>query len=242
LDPVPIGLHDHRLEVVRLDLTAAPHLLIFGDPESGKTAALRCIATALTACHTVKDVRLVVVDYRCTLADLANSAHCKDHASTAAAAAEAATGLRSILDQRLPDRTAQPSPTAHRRTWQGPHYLLVVDDYDLVATGRNPLEPLLDLVAQGRDVGLHVFLAKSVSGSARGAFEPFHQRVRECGSTGLILSGDPREGPIVGARTATHLPPGRAHLVARHGRSGLIQLAWTPPDLIPATLATAGPP
>jgi S-DNA-T family DNA segregation ATPase FtsK/SpoIIIE len=242
VDPVPIGLHDHRLEVVQLDLAAAPHLLVFGDPESGKTSALRCIATVLMARHTVEDLRLVVVDYRRTLADLGEAAHCDAHAATAAAAALAADSLRTILDERLAGGTGQPSPTAHRQTWRGPQYLLLVDDYDLVAAGRNPLDPLLDLVAQGRDVGLHVVIARPVSGSARAAFEPFYQRVRGCGSPGLILSGDPREGPVIGARTATHLPPGRGHLVTRNGRSGLVQLAWTPPDPNPAILATAGPP
>ena len=239
--PVPVALHDHRLEVVRLDLAAAPHLLIFGDPGSGRTAALRCIATALMARHAADDLRLVVVDYRSTLSDLAAAAHCDAHVSTAAAATGAADRLRSALDQRRQHAAARPPSTAHRPTLQGPHHLLVVDDYDLVAAGRNPLDPVLDLVAHGRDVGLHVLLARPVSGSARGAFEPFYQRVRESGATGLILSGDPREGSLLGARTATHLPPGRAHLVTRNGRGGLVQLAWTPPNLAPATPA-AGPP
>ena len=34
---------------------------------------------------------------------------------------------------------------------------MLVDDYDLVATGRaNPLAPLLDYLSQARDVGLHL--------------------------------------------------------------------------------------
>ena len=37
----------------------------------------------------------------------------------------------------------------------------MVDDYDLVAAGmENPLAPLVEYLAQARDVGLHVLLAR----------------------------------------------------------------------------------
>jgi S-DNA-T family DNA segregation ATPase FtsK/SpoIIIE len=247
LKPVPIGLHDHRLELVRLDLGSSPHLMVFGDPESGRSATLRCVATALMAHHAPDTLRMVLVDFRQSLAGLVKSAHCDAYASTATAAAEAARRLRSILERRVPGNMGQsPAPGG---SWGGggPHHLLVIDDYDLVAAGgRNPLDPLLDLVALGRDVGLHVLLARPVNGTARGSFEPFYQRVRDSSGAGLILSGDPREGPLLGARTATPQPPGRGQLVIRHGRGGLVQVAWAPPDAPPdpatPTDVTPGPP
>jgi S-DNA-T family DNA segregation ATPase FtsK/SpoIIIE len=221
---VPFALHDHRLEVVRLDLAAAPHFLVFGDPESGKTATLRCLAQGLMARHPPDEMRLVVVDYRRTLLHLAGAPHCDAYTCAPSTTAEAVGRLRSLLDRRLP-RSAGP-PEVDRR----PRYVLVVDDYDLVATARgNPLEPLLELAARGRDVGLHVLLARPVSGTARSSFEPLYQRLRETGCPGLIMSGDPREGPLLGGQAATLQPAGRGHLVARHGRSGLIQVAWSPP-------------
>ncbi len=199
---------------------------MLGDSECGKTATLRCLARGLTARHGPEEIRLVVVDYRRTLVDLADASHCDTYAPAPPIAAEAAAGLRSVLDRRLPT-SAGPGPELWH--WRGPRYVLVVDDYDLVATGQNPLAPLLDLVGQGRDVGLHVLLARPVSGTGRSSFEPFYQRVRETGSPGLIMSGDPREGPLLGGQAATPQPPGRGYLVARHGRSGLVQVAWAPP-------------
>ncbi|HEX8860505.1 MAG TPA: type VII secretion protein EccCb, partial [Actinomycetes bacterium] len=243
LKPVPIGLHDHRLELVRLELGRAPHFLVFGDPESGKSAALRCVATALMTHHAPDELRVVLVDFRRGLTGLAQAAHCDAYASTTTAAAEAAERLRSVLDRRIPGNTGQsPAPVG---SWDGggPHHLLMIDDYDLVAaTGHNPLDPLLDLVALGRDVGLHVLLARPVNGTARSSFEPFYQRVRDSGGAGLILSGDPREGPLLGARTATPQPPGRGHLVTRHGRGGLVQVAWVPSDAPPPTAADRAAP
>jgi len=238
---VPFALHDHRLEVVRLELASAPHFLVLGDAECGKTATLRCLAQGLMAAHSPDALRLVVVDYRRTLLDLAHHAHCDVHAASPSVAAEAAAQLRRLLDRRLPGGAFRPPEVAGPERWSGPRYVLVVDDYDLVASAApNLLEPLLDLVAQGRDVGLHVLLARPVSGAARSAFEPFYQRVRETGCPGLIMSGDPREGPLLGGRTATPQPPGRGHFVTRHARSGLIQVAWAPPGA--AAPPSLGPP
>jgi S-DNA-T family DNA segregation ATPase FtsK/SpoIIIE len=51
----------------------------------------------------------------------------------------------------------------------------VVDDYDLVATAANPLSRVLEFVAQGRDLGFHLILARRVAGAQRALFEPVLQ-------------------------------------------------------------------
>ena len=81
--------------------------------------------------------------------------------------------------------------------------MVLFDDYDLVAgpTG-GPLAPLLDVLAVGGDVGLHVVLTRRVGGSARGAYEAVFGRLRELGSPGVLLSGDPGEGPLLGGAKA----------------------------------------
>jgi DNA segregation ATPase FtsK/SpoIIIE, S-DNA-T family len=229
---VPLGLHEYRLEPVWVDLLSGPpHFLVLGDAECGKTSVLRCLAGGLSARHPPDEVRLVVVDCRRTLVDLSELPHCAVYACTPAMAAGAVAHLRSVLEQRAPWRQAV-SP----RGWGGPRHVLVVDDYHLVAgTSGNPLEPLLDLIAQGHEVGLHVLLACAAAGAARAAFDPFLRRLHDVGSPGLMMSGDPRDGPLLGGRTAVPLPPGRGVLVRRRGVSGLIQVAWTPP---PATATT----
>jgi S-DNA-T family DNA segregation ATPase FtsK/SpoIIIE len=110
--------------------------------------------------------------------------------------------------------------------------VLVVDDYDLVASAAaNPLAGLVEVLAQGRDVGFHLVLARRVGGLARSAFEPMLQRLRELGPPGLVMSGDPDEGPLLGGRKAEPLPPGRGHLVHRRA-AVLVQtaLADSPPS------------
>src|SRR5205823_2786977 len=116
------------------------------------------------------------------------------------------------------------TPPAARR-----HYLLV-DDYDWVSSSAgNPLAALTDFLLMGQDIGFHVVLARRVGGTARCAFEPFFQRLREMGSPGLILSGDPYEGPLLGGHRAAPQPPGRGLLVRPAQKAVLVQTVHAPP-------------
>jgi ESX secretion system protein EccC len=136
-----------------------------------------------------------------------------------------------------PDRSAtaqaalagEPSPVEPAVPGR-PRYVVLVDDYDLLpAAGGSPLAPLLDLLGQGHELGLHVVLARGVAGAARASFEPVFQRLRELGGPGLIMSGDPAEGPLLGAHKAVELVPGRGLLVRRRQPATLVQVAYCPP-------------
>jgi S-DNA-T family DNA segregation ATPase FtsK/SpoIIIE len=59
-------------------------------------------------------------------------------------------------------------------------------------------------------------------------FEPVMQRVKEFGAPGLLLSGSPDEGYLLGEVMAARQPPGRGLLVGRRGGSRLIQTAYLP--------------
>ena len=115
-------------------------------------------------------------------------------------------------------------------SWMGPRYVVLVDDDDLLpAANGSPLLPLLDLLGLGRELGFHLVLARRVAGAARAAFEPVFQRLRELGGSGLVMSGDPGEGPLLGGRRAAALPPGRGFLVRPPRAPTLVQVAYRPP-------------
>jgi S-DNA-T family DNA segregation ATPase FtsK/SpoIIIE len=106
---------------------------------------------------------------------------------------------------------------------------VLVDDYDLVAAGpANPLLPLLDHLAQARDVGLHLIIARRAGGASRALFEPILQRLRELGTPALVMAGDRDEGALVGNVRPGPLPPGRAWFVTRKHGARLIQVAYLP--------------
>jgi hypothetical protein len=125
-----------------------------------------------------------------------------------------------------PAESHSADPSALQRRW-----LLLVDDYDLLpATGGSLLLPLLDLLGLGRELGLHLVLARRVAGAARAGFEPVVQRLRELGGPGLVMCGDPSEGPVIGGQRAAVLPPGRGFYVCPPRATTLVQVASCPPS------------
>jgi len=224
---VPIGVEELRLDPVYLDpLGEDPHFLVFGDGESGKTTFLRLFAEGLSARYGPDEAQLVLVDLRRALLALAEGPNVLAYAGTPPMVADAVERVGPILRERLPGPDASRAELLHGIQWTGPRIFVLIDDYDLVAGGpANPLSTLLDLLPHGSDIGLHVVLARRVGGSARGAYEPFFQRLRELSPPGLILSGDPLEGHLLGAQRATPQPPGRGVLVRRNLRPALVQVA-----------------
>jgi S-DNA-T family DNA segregation ATPase FtsK/SpoIIIE len=127
-----------------------------------------------------------------------------------------------------PDVTQQ--QLRDRSWWTGPEVYVVVDDYDLVVTSQgSPMAPLVDLMAQARDVGLHVALTRRSGGASRSMYEPVIQAMRDLSMPGIVLSGSPDEGQLVGNVKPMPSVPGRARLVTRSGGVQVVQLAWTDP-------------
>ncbi|MGH3432409.1 MAG: type VII secretion protein EccC, partial [Thermocrispum sp.] len=150
------------------------------------------------------------------------------YAADPLSAKQMAGELAQGLTARRPGKDVTPEQLRRRSWWRGPEMFLLVDDYDLVVSGpttENPLGALMDFLPQGRELGLHVVLARRTGGAGRSLFEHFIARVRDVGSPGILLSGDRDEGPLLGGLRAEHLPPGRGRVVRRGEAAQLVQLA-----------------
>jgi S-DNA-T family DNA segregation ATPase FtsK/SpoIIIE len=228
---IPIGLNESELAPVHLDLTREdPHFLVFGDSGSGKSAFLRTWMTGLVERRSAWDVRFIVIDYRRSLLGLVPKEHLGAYAGDATTARDFCAQVAAKLTERLPPPDVTPEQLRERSWWTGPEFYLVVDDFDLVGAGRqSPVNQLVDFVPQARELGLHVVLARRVAGLSRSIMsEPLFNQVRELGADGLILSGEPREGALLGDLRAAPRPPGRGMLVRRRHPSTLIQVAVSP--------------
>jgi S-DNA-T family DNA segregation ATPase FtsK/SpoIIIE len=227
-----IGLAEADLGPVWLDFAAEPHFLLFGDGQSGKSSFLRALATSIATRYSPERARLIIVDYRRSLLGAITSEHLIGYGSAAAQTAELVESAAGYLTRRLPGPDVTPQQLRERSWWTGPELFVLVDDYDLVATGpSNPLLPLLEHLAQARDVGLHLVLTRRSGGAARALYEPMIQRLRELSSPGLVLSGDREEGPLLGTVRPRPMPPGRGLLVTRAEGARLVQLAHLPATL-----------
>ncbi|KQS59219.1 secretion protein EccC [Geodermatophilus sp. Leaf369] len=227
---IAIGLTENDLSTVHLDLSSEPHLVVFGDAESGKSAFLRTFARRLVEERSAYDVRVLTLDFRRSLLGVVEGEHSIGYGTSAPMARDMIAEVAEVMRSRLPGPDVTAAQLRDRSWWDGPELYLVIDDFDLVAASNpNPLLPLVDFLAQGRDVGLHVVLTRRSGGAGRAQFEPFLMRLKELGTPGIVMSGDRSEGALVGNVRPMPLPPGRGWLVTRKRGTELVQVAWADP-------------
>jgi ESX secretion system protein EccC len=227
---IPIGIAETDLQPVYLDFGAEPHLLLFGDVESGKSSFLRSVARAITEAYTPAQARVILVDLRRSLLGCIDTEHLIGFGTSAQVTTDLVGQVATVMKERLPGPEVTPEQLRNRNWWHGPDLFLLVDDYDLVVGGTtNPLAPLMEYLTQGRDIGLHVMITRRIGGASRALFDPVIARIRELASPGIMLSGPKDEGPLFGNVKPQLLPPGRGWLITRREGARLVQLAWSPP-------------
>ncbi|GAU71092.1 hypothetical protein SSP35_27_00130 [Streptomyces sp. NBRC 110611] len=226
-----VGLDETALAPTYVNFDTDPLLLIYGESESGKTALLRLLTQRLAERHQPHEALAIVGDYRRGLHGHLPEDHVLHYAPASASLGDGLNRLASILQARLPTEDVTTEQMRARSWWHGPEIFIVIDDYDLVALpSGNPLEPLAEYFPYARDIGLRVIVARNTAGAARTSFDPVTRRLKELGATGVVLSGDPDEGPLVGNNKAEPMPPGRAKLITPRQRPRVIQIGWSAPQ------------
>ncbi len=223
-----LGINERDLAPVALDPDAEPHLLVFGDGQSGKSAVLRAYVKEIMRTRTPAEAQIVIVDYRRSLLGEVPDEYLLNYLTSATQAQPAIRDLATYLENRIPGPDVTPDQLRNRSWWQGAEVFVVVDDYDLVATQQSsPVQALQPLMAQARDTGLHLAIARRSGGASRALYEPVLQSMRDLAMPGLLLSGSPDEGPLIGNQKPQPAPPGRGRLISRDRGIEVVQVAWT---------------
>ncbi len=227
---IMLGVDEANLAPVGVDPATDPHLFLYGDADSGKSSMLRAYAREIMRVYTPAEAKIFVIDYRRALLDEIPSEYLGYYATAHDQATGAVNDLTALFKSRIagPDVTAEQLRT--RSWWKGAEGFILVDDYDLVATSQgNPLAPLAPLLAQASDLGLHLVLTRRTGGASRTFGDAILQRFTDLGTTGILLSGNPEEGALIGKVKPQAAIPGRAQVVSRDLGYFAAQLAWVPP-------------
>jgi S-DNA-T family DNA segregation ATPase FtsK/SpoIIIE len=166
----------------------------------------------------------VLVDSRRDLDDIVAAEYRVGHAVTSESAAELAKQAAASMRRRLPGQEITSERLKTRDWWEGPELFVVLDDYELLSGAGygSVLDPLMPMLAQGANIGLHLVIARSTSGAMRAMMDPAIKRMWELGTPVTLLSYPKDEGRFIGEAKPRKLPPGRAQLVTRRNVS-LIQ-------------------
>jgi len=232
-DPrVYLAIDERDLAPVGLDVDKEPHLLVFGESGAGKSALLRSYVREVVRTRSAKEAQVLVVDYRRSLLGEVPEDYRLDYLTSSAQARPALEELSQYLHSRLPGPDVTSEQLVNRSWWTGSDVFVVVDDYDLVATqSGSPVQPLVPLLAQARDVGLHLVVARRSGGAARALYEPVIQSLRDLAMPGVLLSGSPDEGPLIGTAKPRPGVPGRAQMVTRDRGVEVVHTVWSEPAL-----------
>jgi DNA segregation ATPase FtsK/SpoIIIE, S-DNA-T family len=215
-----LGWDEQRLAPVWHDFRTTPHLMVFGDSETGKTNALRLAIDAILRRYTPQEARILLADTRRDLLGAVPEEYRVGFAVDGEALAQLAGNAAVSVGKRVPGPDITPERLAGRDWWTGPRLFLVVDDYDLYAGGAgsgSPLAALSPMLAHSVNIGLHMVISRSTSGATRAMLDPVLRRIWELGSPALLHSYPKEEGKFIGEARPRTLPAGRAQLVTRRG-------------------------
>ncbi|GAA1327417.1 type VII secretion protein EccCa [Leucobacter albus] len=224
-----LGLDEAALAPVGIDPATESHLFLYGDSGSGKSSMLRGLAHEIARHYAEGDARIFMIDYRRAHLGEIPEAYLGAYLTSAEQATAAIAELVEFFRGRLPGPEVTTEQLRNRSWWSGAEGFVMIDDYDLVATQQgNPAAPLAQLLAQASDVGLHVFVTRRSGGASRAAYDPILQGMTDLGVTGILLSGSPDEGQLIGKVKAVPSIPGRAQIVSRARGHQVAQLAYVP--------------
>lgn len=191
------------------------HLLVVGDPGSGRTTLLRTYAAQLCRTGPASAIQVVLVDPRGSLDGCLDPAYLLARWSTAAEARDGAATLADYLDDRW-RRAGAARAAVH----------LIVDDEDLLdggGIGAHPLARISDLMPRYPAERLRLVVARRARGITRALVHSLLATTLQGRGQSVLLSG-PSDEYVHGERMR-HFPPGRALVRGATGQLVEVQCA-----------------
>ncbi len=229
-----LGVAADSLNWVQLpcdDPRAVPHLLVVGDPQSGRSTVVRSLLRSILAQYRPDEAQVYLLDPAYSLSSEASVLRAAGllggHHTRASDIELAAKNIAGTIAERMPDESVHPD-TIRAGTWHGGPKLFVIAD-PITSLNKmyqtSPTDPLVAAIEQQRDLGvsmgLHVIATEQTNQymSVRNG-SAFYKALAQTNSDVLLLSGSTTE-PVSGSLSA-----GNRIAFARR-RPGMGQL-WSP--------------
>ncbi|MFI1915082.1 type VII secretion protein EccCa [Nocardia sp. NPDC020380] len=225
---VVVGIGESELQPIVLDFGTDPHFMVFSEVESGKTTVLRNIIRGLAESSNADQARVILIDYRRSLLGVLEGDQLAGYSTSSQTCGGMVKEVVNYLAKRIPGSDITPQQLRDRDWWSGPEIYVVVDDYDMVVAGGNPLGPLVELLPQARDIGLHVVISRNMGGISRALYDQVLGSMKNLSVPALLMSGSRDEGKVIGDIRPMRLPPGRGILWSRGSDDEMIQIADVP--------------
>lgn len=234
LSAVPFGLAEATMKAATFDFVNHPHAFAFGDPKSGRSTWLSAVIKGIcTVLPTDEEAMFVTLDYRRAHYQEVPAHQSMGYASSREKADELCQQLAQVLSaqRRMPDRELSLEELHARSWWDGPDIFVIVDDYqmvdDRVSPFPSPLLHLTDFIEDGWALGVHFLIARNMEQASSARIGPVMSKMTA--ATGLMLSGDRNEGPVIGNHRPERLVEGRTKVVdLGAGTAQWAQIGWMP--------------
>ena len=115
---LPIGVAEADLQPVSLNFDAEPHVLLFGDIESGKSSFLRSLAKMVTTAYDPSQARIIVVDYRRSLLGSVETSHLIGYGTSQQTTVDLISQVTTVMRDRLPGPEVTTEQLRNRSWWQ----------------------------------------------------------------------------------------------------------------------------
>jgi S-DNA-T family DNA segregation ATPase FtsK/SpoIIIE len=149
-----------------------------------------------------------VVDYRGALVNAVPEKFLLGHAFSSRVLGQLVEGTVRAIGER---KATQDSSDRAVRGWHGPRLFILVDDYEQLRDGgQSLLEPLIDYLPRGYELGAHLVVACSSTDVATALSDPLLRGLHDAGAGTVLLSCPPTEGDVLDGLEPRELPPGRA--------------------------------
>ncbi len=228
---VPFGIRESDLKPAAIDFGVSPHFVVLGSSGCGKSTVIAALLASIRAQFTPNQARVLLIDYRRAHLDAIPEEQLVGYLTSERDLTEGLPAFAAKMRDRRPPDGVTSQQLKQRSWWSGPEIFVVIDDYHMVVQRGmlNPLDPIKDIIVDGRDTGLHVIAARNVAQADTALYDNVLGQVKNLNSSGLIMDGSKLDGVLIGDVKPTKQPVGRGILVEPLlARRDLVQAAWTP--------------